>query len=67
MQNKAVSGKANPSLFGKPTGQTTLAKLKDPRISQNTNPFEGKSFDQVINSGQLSFFGPNFVNFYKFT
>ena len=50
MQNKAVSGKANPSLFGKPTGQTTLAKLKDPQTSQCTNPTEGKSFDQVINS-----------------
>ena len=46
---KVIIGKANPSLFGKPTGQTTLAKLKDPLISKSANQSQGKTFDQVFN------------------
>ena len=41
------SGKPNPALNGKPTGQTTLAKLKDPLKCTSENPTAEKSFDQV--------------------
>ena len=48
IDSNKIGGKANPALFGKPTGQTTLAKFKgDIMKSTSLSATEERSFHQV--------------------